>query len=228
MPSSHPKTVIIHDYLNQYGGAERVLESMVEMFPNAPIYTSIYDPEAMPESYRDWDIRTGFMDRLPRIHQHHQWYLGAYPIAFDRLRMPDCDLVLSSSSAFAKIVRPPGGAVHVCYCHSPARFAWTFDQYCERERIPPAVRMALRPMMRGLRRLVNELLADVQVTGDFFLYPEEAIGSINQALDGLSAELDAAGIASAIAAALDPDVDMVGFSPDAIAIAIERGLGRNG
>lgn len=76
--------------------------------------------------------------------------------------------------------------------------------------------------------VVNEQLADVQVTGDFFLYPEEAIGSINQALEGLSVQLDAAEIAAAIAGALAPDVDMVGFSPDAIAIAIERGLGRNG
>lgn len=145
------RTVLVHDYLNQYGGAERVLEAMHELAPQAPVYTSIYLPEAMPPEYRSWDIRTTWIDRLPGARRNHQMVLPAYPMAFERLRTEDCDLVLSSSSAWAKMVRPPAGAVHVSYVHSPMRFAWTFDQYCERERLPAVARRGLRPFMGVLR-----------------------------------------------------------------------------
>jgi len=146
------RTVLVHDYLNQYGGAERLLEVLHDLSPEAPVFTSIYDPDSMPPFYRNWDIRTTWVERVPGVHQHHQRALAAFPVAFERMRLPDCDLVLSSSSAFAKMVRPPNGAVHVCYCHSPMRFAWNLDAYVERERLPRAVGMALRPLMAAFRQ----------------------------------------------------------------------------
>jgi glycosyltransferase involved in cell wall biosynthesis len=153
MPPGLPeRTVLVHDYLNQYGGAERVLEVFHDLAPSAPIYTSIYDPQFMPSAYRSWDIRTSWMDRLPRVHARHQAYLPAFPLAFERLRVPSCDLVLSSSSAFAKMVTPPPGALHVCYTHSPMRFAWDLDRYIARERLPRAAGAALRPGMALLRQ----------------------------------------------------------------------------
>jgi len=76
------KVALAHDYLNQNGGAEKVLEHFHDMFPDAPIYTSMYDPKIMPASYRSWDIRTSFMQRLPMVTTRHQAYLMAYPIAF--------------------------------------------------------------------------------------------------------------------------------------------------
>ena len=66
---------LVHDWLNQIGGAENVLEALVEMYPQAPVYTSIYAPKIMPEAYRSWDIRTSFMQRLPGVASHHQAYL---------------------------------------------------------------------------------------------------------------------------------------------------------
>lgn len=145
------RTVLVHDYLNQFGGAERVLEAMHALSPHAPVYTSMYAPDAMPEAYREWDIRPSWMDRLPGVRTNHQLVLPAYPVAFERLRVPKCDLVLSSSSAWAKMVRAPTGAVHVSYVHSPMRFAWAFEQYCERERLPAAARNGLRPLMAAFR-----------------------------------------------------------------------------
>jgi glycosyltransferase involved in cell wall biosynthesis len=142
----------VHDYLNQYGGAERVLEVMREVFPEAPVYTAMYDPDAMPDSYRGWDIRTTWIDALPGVHAAHQWALPLYPIAFGRLDLPDCDVVLSTSSAWAKLAQPPPGAVHVAYIHAPMRFAWNFEQYCEHERVPRLVRHFLPPFMGALRR----------------------------------------------------------------------------
>jgi glycosyltransferase involved in cell wall biosynthesis len=115
----------------------------------------------MPARYLSWDIRTTWVDRLPGVHAHHQRALPAFPLAFERLRLPDCDLVLSSSSAFAKMVRPPRGATHICYTHSPMRFAWSLDQYLEREPIAPAARFVLRPLMAALRARDRSTLSRV-------------------------------------------------------------------
>ena len=73
------RVALVHDYLNQYGGAERVLEALHELYPDAPVYTSIYDPAAMPDSYRTWDIRTSFMQRLPGWKTHFRRYFLLYP-----------------------------------------------------------------------------------------------------------------------------------------------------
>ena len=77
------RVALIHDYLNQYGGAERVLEALHELFPDAPVYTSIYDARAMPERYRSWDIRTSWMQRLPGWRRWFRSYFMLYPSAFE-------------------------------------------------------------------------------------------------------------------------------------------------
>src|SRR5262245_27770955 len=127
------RVAIIHDYLNQYGGAERVLEALHNLYPAAPVYTSIYDPLAMPDFYRAWDIRPSWMQRLPGWRRHFQKYFLLYPSAFESFDLSGYDLILSSSSAYAKGVIPPPGARHICYCHTPMRFAWRTESYVERE-----------------------------------------------------------------------------------------------
>ena len=97
---SNLKIALVHDWLNQIGGAENVLEELVDLFPNAPIYTSMYAPEKMPTKYRNWDIHTSFMQRLPGILEHHQPYMPLYPLAFQRTTLNDYDLVLSNKSGF--------------------------------------------------------------------------------------------------------------------------------
>lgn len=146
------RVVIVHDYLNQYGGAERVLEVLHDLYPDTPIYTSIYAPDRLPPFYQEWDIRTTWMQHLPHIHRRHQLYLPLYPLAFSHLRLDPCDLVISSSSAFAKGVRAPDGAFHLCYCHSPMRFAWDFQHYAAREELHPLLKRILRPVIAWLRR----------------------------------------------------------------------------
>jgi glycosyltransferase involved in cell wall biosynthesis len=146
------RVALVHDYLNQSGGAEKVLEEFHTIWPDAPIFTSIYDRAGMPPAYRDWPIRTTFMQRLPRIMRHHQPYLPLYPVAFSRLDLRGYDLIVSSSSAFAKNIVPPRGARHICYCHSPMRFAWSAADYARRERLNPATRAALAPVLRALQR----------------------------------------------------------------------------
>ncbi|MEP7355719.1 MAG: glycosyltransferase [Anaerolineales bacterium] len=143
---------LIHDWLNQLGGAEDVLETLVGLFPGAPIYTSIYWRERMPAAYRQWPLRVSFMDRLPGIYRHHQPYLPLYPLAFERFDLSAYDLILSNKSGFCHGVRPRPGAVHVCYCLAPTRYVWDFDAYAGRERLGVASRLALRPLLGVLRR----------------------------------------------------------------------------
>lgn len=146
------RVAIIHDYLNQYGGAERVLEALHALYPSAPVYTSIYDPEAMPGSYRSWDIRTSWMQRLPGWRRHFQKYFLLYPSAFESFDLSGYDLIISSSSAYAKGVIPAPHAYHICYCHTPMRFAWRTRDYIRRERFGRMQR-ALLPVALSYVRL---------------------------------------------------------------------------
>jgi len=123
------KVALVHDWLNQFGGAEVVLEAMHDMYPEAPVYTSVYDATAMPSTYRAWDIRTSFIQRLPLAHRAFRALLPLYPLAFEQFDLRGYDLVISSSSSWAKGVITTAETVHVCYCHAPMRYCW--DVYYE-------------------------------------------------------------------------------------------------
>lgn len=127
--STFGRVALVHDYLNQYGGAERVLEALHDLFPAAPVYTSLYNPAAMPASYRTWDIRPSWMQRLPGWRKHFRKYVLLYPSAFESFDLSDYDLIISSSSAFAKGIIPGSQTTHVCYCHTPMRFGWRPNDY---------------------------------------------------------------------------------------------------
>lgn len=150
-PAAAPRLALVHDYLNQYGGAERVLEQLHALWPAAPIYTSMYAPHLLPPQYRRMDIRTSFMQRLPGVHRHHQPYLLAYPLAFESFRLQGYDVVLSNSSAWAKGVLTPPETLHICYCLTPMRWAWSYHEYVERERIGGPLRRMLPLAMHYLR-----------------------------------------------------------------------------
>jgi glycosyltransferase involved in cell wall biosynthesis len=145
------RVAIVHDYLNQYGGAERVLEALHALYPEAPVFTSIYDPGAMPPSYRAWDIRTSWIQKLPGWRRYFRHYMPLYPSVFESFDLSGYDLILSSSSAFAKGVIPPPSSRHICYCHTPMRFAWRTHAYVERERIRGLPRLVLPIMLTYFR-----------------------------------------------------------------------------
>ncbi len=153
------KLAIVFSWLNQYGGAERVLETVHHMYPQAPIYTSIYWPDALPEAYRQWDVRPSFLSRLPLIRRKHQFFLPLYPLAFESLDLRGYDVILSLTSAFAHGIIPPAGAEHVCYCLTPARFLWNYHNYVGREDVGVLARLALAPFLKSLREW-DRLAAD--------------------------------------------------------------------
>jgi glycosyltransferase involved in cell wall biosynthesis len=146
------RIAIVHSWLNQYGGAERVLEHLHGLFPAAPIYTSMFEPRSLPRCYRSWDIRTSFLQRVPLSRSKHQLMLFLYPLAFESFDLSGYDLVLSLSSGFSHGVRPGPRGRHVSYCLTPPRFLWTFDDYVRLEGVGRATQTALRLAVPLLKR----------------------------------------------------------------------------
>ncbi len=145
------RVAIVHDFLMQMGGAEKVVETLHGMYPDAPIYTSAFDPGAMPKHYREWDIRTSFIQRLILKKYSHRMVLMLYPTAFESFDLSGYDLVISSSSAFAKGVITQPHTTHVCYTHAPMRYAWATQSYMEKERVSLVARGLLAPGLHYLR-----------------------------------------------------------------------------
>ena len=145
------KVAIVHDWLNQMGGAEYVLEVVHELFPEAPVYTSIYWREAMPPAYREWDIRTSFLDRWPLVKKNHQPFLPFYPLAFEQFDLNGYDLVISIKSAFCHGVITPPATRHLCYCLTTTRFVWNYAGYRAREGFGRVTDWLLRPFLSYLR-----------------------------------------------------------------------------
>ncbi|WP_224723760.1 glycosyltransferase [Paenibacillus vietnamensis] len=164
------KIAIVHDYLNQAGGAERVVGVLHRMFPDAPIYTTIVDRGKLLPELRDAVIHTTFMQRIPGILKRFKMFFWLYPMAVRTMDVRGYDLILSSSSAYAKGVRKGRGSAHLCYCHTPMRFAWDFESYMEGVSIPKWAKAGaklltypLRLWDRGNTRSVDILVANSTV-----------------------------------------------------------------
>ena len=126
MSKTEPKVAIVHDWLVAYAGADRVVDCMHHVFPNAVIYTLVYDEKKMPAWFKDYDIRTTWVQRIPFATRIYKNLLPLMPGAFEALDLSEYDLVLSSSSSCAKGVITRPDAVHICYCHTPTRYVWDF------------------------------------------------------------------------------------------------------
>lgn len=146
------KTALVHDYLAQAGGAERVAAVLHDMFPDAPLYTSVYDPKATLACFADMDIRTSFLQNWPiATRRLHKLALPYYPGAFEQFDLSAYDLVLSNTTSFAKGVLTGPETCHVCYCHTPARFAWRPQEYLAQSQTARLLSPFMQGMLRNLR-----------------------------------------------------------------------------
>ena len=133
-------------------GGEKVLEQMCLMYPEARIHTLIYEPERVSEAIRRMPVESSFIQRLPMAHEKYRWYLPLFPSAVKRFDMAGFDLVLSSSHCVALGARAKKEAVHVCYCHTPMRYAYEyFDDYFPRESFNSFFRGIIRINMARMR-----------------------------------------------------------------------------
>jgi glycosyltransferase involved in cell wall biosynthesis len=147
------KVALVHDWLTGMRGGEKVLDAMCELFPDAPLYTLVWVPGTVTPRIEARPIRTSIAQRLPAPGRFYRHYLPIYPTAVELFDLEEYDLVLSSSHCAVKsVVRSPR-AVHVCYCHSPMRYAWDqFGAYFGPDQVGAPASRLLRPVMRGLAR----------------------------------------------------------------------------
>ena len=143
------RVAIVHDYLNQRGGAEKVVLEMSNMWPEAPIYTSLYRPDSTFDEFRGRDIRTSFLDRLP-VDRGFRNLFPMYPAAFWSFGEIDADVVVASSSGWAHMARAVDSAVHVVYCYTPARWLYR-DDYLNAGGRRARRQALLAPLGGGLR-----------------------------------------------------------------------------
>ncbi|MBK8934933.1 MAG: glycosyltransferase [Chloroflexi bacterium] len=165
------KTALVHDWMNQIGGAEDVLETLVDLYPGRPIYTSLYRRKKMPPHWQNWDIRTSFIDRLPFARKNQQLYFPLYPIAFEHFDFRDYDLVISNKSGFCHGILTGPETLHICYCLTPTRYVWRYHQYAEQENLGSVTRSLLTPFLTNLR-MWDRLAAD---RVDYFIAISEEV-----------------------------------------------------
>lgn len=121
------KVAIVHDFLNQYGGAERVLETIKEIFPEADIYTTFFEPEKLPNRMKDWKVNTPNWGGIPIIKKIVKFYTFLLPLVFENFDLKSYDVVISSTASFAKGLILKENQLHFCYCHTPPRFLYHYE-----------------------------------------------------------------------------------------------------
>jgi glycosyltransferase involved in cell wall biosynthesis len=147
-----PRVAVVHDWLTIPGGSEQVVLELLEMFPQAELFTSVYDPSPWPAQITQRTVHSSFLNRIPGATRQYPKLLPLMNAAFRAFDLDGFDLVLSSSHACAKNVRAPASALHVCYCHTPMRYAWE-QGFLEGEDVGRAMRVALPPLLAWLRRV---------------------------------------------------------------------------
>jgi glycosyltransferase involved in cell wall biosynthesis len=124
MPTKKPRVAIIHDWLLTHRGGEKVLEAIVELFPDAEIFTLFHAPGRASTAIEKHPIHTSFLNRIPGVARFYRYLLPGMPFAVERFDLSGFDLVVSSSHCVAKGIIPSPGTIHICYCHTPMRYAW--------------------------------------------------------------------------------------------------------
>ena len=149
--------ILSHDWLLGTRGAERVLEVLCATFEYAPVYTLLYDRSVSGPLVNRHAVRTSLLQRVPGITARrrgrgsfYRYFLPVFPFAIEQFRLPEVDIVISSSHCVAKGVRPKGHSKHLCYCLTPMRYAWLF--YDEYFGVNPVKRVLLAPILAALRR----------------------------------------------------------------------------
>ncbi len=129
------KVALVHDYLREYGGAERVLEAIHEIYPESDVFTSYYFREKMSDEINSWKINVSAVQKLPFLRKFYLYYTYIVPWSFEQFDLRGYDIVISSSSFAAKGVLTYPGQLHICYCHTPPRFLWGINGKSSRRKM---------------------------------------------------------------------------------------------
>ncbi len=154
------KIALVHDYLVQYGGAERVLQAFAELFPEASIHTLLYDQDAMHGVFEGKRIHTSFLQKIPWALKNHRAFPMLMPIAIEQFDFSKYDIVLSDSSSYAKGILTRPETLHICYLHTPMRYAWDDCQKYAQDFGLPSFIKKLVPFFMTPIRLWDRSAAD--------------------------------------------------------------------
>lgn len=153
------KIAIVCDWLTNIGGAERVVHALHELFPDAPIYTALYNPKKI-KGFENANIITSFLQKIPFALGHHQLFLPWMPVAFERFNLNQFDLVISSAHSCAKGIITKPSTIHVCYCHSPMRYVWdNYQNYVRAYRLNTVLKKWGQKILHHIR-MWDRLAAD--------------------------------------------------------------------
>src|SRR3989344_2589270 len=146
------KIALVHEYLNQFGGAERMLLVLSSIFPDAPIYTLFYDKNATGGVFEEREIRTSFLQSMPLVKKYHRGFPLLMPLAVEQFDFSDFDVVISISASFAKGIITKPYTKHICICLTPPRFLWDGSQkFVEEFGYPRLIRSILPPVISYFR-----------------------------------------------------------------------------
>jgi glycosyltransferase involved in cell wall biosynthesis len=145
------RIALVHDYFTQLGGAERVAEHLYQLLPNTDVFATTSVDECVPAGLSGVAISTSWMQKLPHMKKWHRLYFVLYPFGISALDLSAYDVVISSSSSYAKGVHTKTSTLHVCYCHTPMRWIWRYRDYAQREGFSHSKRLILPVMLRGLK-----------------------------------------------------------------------------
>jgi len=144
---------LVHDWLTGMRGGEKVLEAIAELYPDATIHTLLHVKGSVSETIERHPERRSFVQWLPSSARHYRQYLPLFPTAIEQFDFDGCDLVISTSHCAAKSVVVPGRTPHICYCHSPMRYAWDqFDSYFGPDQVGRVRSGLLKPVLARLAR----------------------------------------------------------------------------
>lgn len=154
------RIALVHDYLVQNGGAEKVLEAFCELFPYAPIYTLVYNKKLMHGSFSDKNIKTSFLQKVPFAAVRHRIFPQFMPFAIEQFDFSKYEIVLSDSSSFAKGIITGPKTLHICYMHTPMRFAWDDCQKYNRDFYFPKFIKKIVPFFMNYIRIWDRVSAE--------------------------------------------------------------------
>jgi len=146
-----PKIAIIADWMTNYGGAESVISAFHDLYPEAPIYTTLYRPQKMRELGKLKNVRTSYLQKMPFV--KHQWLLGQMPVAVEMFNLDEFDIVLSSCHSVSKGVITKPDTLHISYCHTPMRYAWeSWDLESRLKKFPKLLHPYIRKQIKKIKQ----------------------------------------------------------------------------
>ena len=167
------KIAIVHDFLVKLGGAERVVKVLQEIFPEADIYTLLYDEDKCGEVFNKAKIRTSFLQKFPKfIRKRYRLLLGLMPRAIENLDLAGYDLVISSSGAFSHGILTGVDTLHICYCHSPMRYSWDYTNEYKTENELKGLKLVIFNWLMKKIRIWDQASAD---RPDFYIANSENV-----------------------------------------------------